>query len=57
VLEESTLSRSPSYWLPVVGGRGRFESGARSERWRTRGAFAGERLSLLGSRSEVFEAL
>ena len=57
MLEVVTLSRSPSYWVLVVGGKGRFESGERRERWRTRDGFVGVRLSLLGNNSEVFEAL
>lgn len=57
MFEDVRLRRSPSYWLLVVGGRGRFESGERSERWRTRGVLAGVRLSLLGGRRDVFDAL
>lgn len=49
-----TLRRSPS---SVVGGSGRFDSGGKRDRWRTRGVFAGVRVSVPGARSEVLEAL
>lgn len=46
-----------SYWLrSIVGGRGRFTSGESKERCWTR-VFAGLRMSGLGLRSEVLDAL
>ena len=57
MLEDVRLRGSPSYWLPVVGGSGRFESGERSERWRTKGVLAGVRVSVPGRWSDEFDAL
>lgn len=56
MFDDVGASESPSYVLLVVGGKGRFESGERRERWRTRGVFVGLRLSAPGGKREVFEA-
>jgi len=51
------LRLSPSYWLPVVGSKGRFDSGDSRERWRTIGTLVVSLESPPGGSRDVLEAL